>query len=507
MQPKAEHTEYHNIIDAIEEALKDSKEEKAFNPEKDYPKINWQTTPLVFDEQREWILSEKKRKGNNTGRQKGKTEGNVFDQLNKEFTHWGSPTSKWKGYFMESGDKAKDQYWNRTIDLAKQEFGIKLKEINSKNMLIFPTGCPIHFRGLDNMKQVNWIRGLPFYHIIVDECGSLNPEYLKSFITEAAKYAIYAAQGTMALTGTPALQRHHYWNELIEKNKKTYFNYPFWCNTFIDKEYTKEFFIEDLKDLGMKEEDIDPEKLDDPEGKPAKYKREVLGLLAFEDSGHCFHFEDDKNACDIKDIPYKLGEEGVEYIISGDPAYNDNAAIGVWVYSTKDDSKNIYLAEEFSEKNVDTDRFVEMYSHLCDIYSPVKCVIDAKGSGGKMLQATISNRYGIHVEPAQQKQKAFGITQMASAINRGWYKCPYDSILRQEIDKVEWDYRGRNFDRNKFHGDIVDCAVYAYIEAYNFLFEPEKKPKIIKTHKQMLEGAELDEDEAYREWQESLDIT
>jgi hypothetical protein len=110
-------------------------------------------------------------------------------------------------------------------------------------------------------------------------------------------------------------------------------------------------------------------------------------------------------------------------------------------------------------------------------YSPLAIVMDTGGPGKKIAEE-ISGRFRVPVEAADKQRKNEHIEWVNDALRTRRLFVPASSRFANDALKLEWDKT--NIEKwkvsDRFHSDIADALLYAYVKALHWLHVPAAPP-------------------------------
>jgi hypothetical protein len=126
------------------------------------------------------------------------------------------------------------------------------------------------------------------------------------------------------------------------------------------------------------------------------------------------------------------------------------------------------------------------------------------GGLGKKIAVELQERTGIPIEAAEKDQKLAHIELLNDALRTGRLYAQQDGRFAQDCLKVEWDRSNPEKPKisSRFHSDICDAVLYAFMKSQAWLHQPEKpKPATRGT----VEWYEAQQKQAIQELEEGFE--
>lgn len=323
-----------------------------------------------------------------------------------------------------------------------------------------PNGSIIYLVGANNRDEIEKFRGLPIAMVVIDEAQVLG-DYLLELVDEVLEPALMDHDGSLVLVGTPGPVPTGYFYECHqgalsgswEHYEWTFFDNP-WIQTKSGKS-PQEHLESALKRRGVT--------VDNP-----AIQREYFGKWVYDAQALVFAYDAKRN--DYDELPDK--SRGWETVIGVDLGFDDSDALSVLGWTPK--SPDCYLEEEWVGPKQTITQLGERLNALVVKYGPQAVVIDTGGLG-KKIAAELTARWGLKVEAAEKEQKLAHIELLNDAMRTGHFRAKRGSRFAQDCLLVEWDRSNPEKPKisSRYHSDSADSALYAYVRARHWLYEPE----------------------------------
>jgi hypothetical protein len=369
-------------------------------------------------------------------------------------------------YITLSRNNAKKIIW-REIKKINRDYKLAGDENLSELSITFPNHSIIYLSGAKDTNEIEKFRGLALKKVYIDEAQSFR-EYIKELIDDVLAPALMDYAGTLVLIGTPGpIPTGYFHDSALPTSNWSKHSWTFWNNPFIlakSKMTHKQMLDRELKRRGVSEED-------------PSIQREWYGKWVQDSDSLLYHYDPNRNH--YASLPGILPRK-YSYIMGIDLGFDDADAIAILAY--EDNSPNTYLVEEKVVAQQGLSELVEQIQFLRSKYDISKIVID-QGGLGKKLAEEMRRRHSIPVEPADKARKMEHIAFLNDHLRTGRFKAKSDSKFAQDSYLVEIDKEKSTSDKikvsDKYHSDILDAALYAFVASPAFAYqEPIKGPPI-----------------------------
>jgi len=320
----------------------------------------------------------------------------------------------------------------------------------TEDEVTFPNGSKLLIAGANNMMKIESFRGIKLLFCIIDEAASFRQHILRYLIDEIIIQRLSDLQGKLMLIGTPAAHCMGLFYEITEKNSEEGWDNHRW--SAFDNPYMVEQWKHDAKLFLTRKKAT--------EANP-KYRREFLGQWCT-----------DEELLMIK--PFRVDNPSTPFstetwrtVIGIDFGFNDQTAFSV--IGWRKDMPKAYVLETYGEAQLSVSGIAKHLQRLKTKYKPMKIVGDPAGAS-KIIIAEYSEKYHIHIDPAQKSNKADYIEIFNDAlINDELILCPNTTNeLQTEMKAIVWnDDHTRELEGMKC--DHLDATLYAFRESLEYL--------------------------------------
>ena len=355
-------------------------------------------------------------------------------------------------------------------------------------LLTMPNGSRIYLTGCADMSEVEKFRGLPLAIVEIDEAQSFPTLLLQKLIDEVLTPALMDFNGLLVLVGTPGPVPVGYFHDCVGSPKWSHFAWSVFDNPHIEKKSGRTpqaMLEEELARRGVT--------VDDP-----VIQREWFGRWVLDPNSLVFRYDSSVNH---RALPRAEGLHHQYHVIGVDFGYYDADAIAVLGWS--DNVNELDLVEEVVTAKQHITPLMNKVRELEAKYSPLAIVADFASFGMK-IAGEISTRTRVPVEAADKLRKNEHVEWVNDALRTRKFFAPRTSRFAQDCMLVEWDRSNPEKPKfsDKFHSDICDAVLYAYVRALHWLEEPkpDKGPRPGSyEHRQLVEQAQAADFEAEQE--------
>lgn len=346
-------------------------------------------------------------------------------------------------------------------DIAKQlnaewKLGGVVGEAEQK--ITMPNGTRCYFTGCADMGEIEKFRGLPLSIVVIDEAQSFPTSMLEKLIDEVLTPALMDFSGILVLVGTPGPVPVGYFHDCVVSPAWTHFEWSVFDNPWIKKKSGRdpqEMLADELARRGVT--------VDDP-----VIQREWFGRWILDTNSLVFQFNPQTNAREARTHQH--------HVIGVDLGFDDADAIAVLGWS--DDAPDVDLVFEQVMAKQNITALMGQVQAAVTKYNPLAVVADTGGLGKKIADE-IQSRLGVPIEAADKARKLEHIELLNDAMRTGRFFAPATSRFAQECQLVEWDRSNPEKPKisERFHSDILDAALYAYMRALAWLYVEPKPPR------------------------------
>lgn len=324
--------------------------------------------------------------------------------------------------------------------------------------LAMPNGARIYLTGCADMGEVEKFRGLPLSIVVIDESQSFPTLMLKKLIDEVLSSALMDFNGKLVLVGTPGPVPVGYFYECVTSKAWEAFNWSVFDNPWILKKSgrtPRELLDDELKRRGVTE--------DDP-----VIRREWFGEWVLDPNSLVFRWDSKRNARPAR-------RQHQHHVVGVDLGFDDADAIAVLGWS--DDGPDVDLVHEWVGAKQTVTTLMGQVKGVYERFKPLAVVADTGGLGKKVAEE-ITARTRIPLEAADKPRKLEHIEWVNDALRTDRLFAPLDSRFAQDCLLVEWDKSNPEKPKisDRFHSDICDAVLYAYVKALGWLHVPAEAP-------------------------------
>ncbi len=364
-------------------------------------------------------------------------------------------------YITTTRVNAKRIIWDTLKELNEQyELGGKVLE--AELCIELPNRSRIYLAGANDQGEIEKFRGLPLGIVLIDEAQSF-PSYLQKLVDEVLAPALMDYNGSLVLIGTPGPVPTGYFHSCAHNTHKDWAHHAW---TAFDNPHilrksgktTQSLLDEELARRGVS--------IEDP-----VIQREWFGRWTLDTNSLVFRFDPAANT--------REALEHTDFVIGIDLGFDDADAISVLGWSEKSPTLDL-VYEWVGTKQTITDLMGKV-QHVYDRFRPLAVVADTGGLGKKIVEE-LQQRTGIPIEAADKARKLEHIELLNDAMRTGRFFAPRESRFAQDCMLVEWDKSNPEKPKisDRFHSDICDSVLYAYIRCLQWLYvePPKAKPKL-----------------------------
>lgn len=371
-------------------------------------------------------------------------------------------------YITLSRLNAKRIVWEtlKTLNAVYDLGGVAL---DGELCIAFPNGSKVYLSGCVDASEVDKFLGLPIGIVVIDEAQSF-PTFLERLVDEVLAGALADYAGQIVMIGTPGPVPVGYFHDCVTSPKWAHHAWTIFDNPYIEKKSGRPpqmLLQEELDRRGVTVED-------------PSIQRNWFARWVLDPNSLVFRYDAEKNHR-VLTPPLNGGLSHQHHVIGVDLGYSDADAIAVLGWS--DDSPELDLVEEVVVAKQHVTPLMDKV-HAMDLkYSPIAIVADF-ASLGKKIAGEISGRTKVPVEAADKMRKLEHIELLNDAMRTGRFFAPKTSRFAHDCSLVEWDFTKmeknpeKRIISNRFHSDICDAVLYAYVRCLHWLHEPAKPPPV-----------------------------
>lgn len=360
-------------------------------------------------------------------------------------------------YITLSRINAKRIIWPELCSI-NTSFALGGKVNESELSIKFQNGSVIYVSGAKDKREIEKFRGLALALCYIDECQSFRG-YIRELVEEVIAKRLFDYAGKLRLIGTPGPVPVGYFYECSKSKEWSHHAWTMFDNPWLPKKSGnthEEILQRELKRKGV--ERTDP-----------SIQRECFGIWAFDPNALVFRYNEALNH--YEQLPKS---STWNHIIGVDLGYDDADAIAVLAYSP--DYPDCYLVYEDVTHKQGIDGLSAKINELIKTYSPDRIVMDTGGLGKKIAES-IQQRYSIPILAAEKSRKFEYIELLNDSMRTKRFYASKRSRFAADCFLVEWDRDvvEKYKIKDTYHSDICDAVLYAFREAFHWLYE---KPEV-----------------------------
>lgn len=421
--------------------------------------VEFDLTKVCFEKQLPFAQSKVRYQTACCTRRSGKTVGELAKLLDVVSEKAGSVGL----YITRSRINAKRIAWEILKGL-NAEYKLGGSELEGELCLKMPNGSRVYLTGCMDLSEVENFRGLPLSIVVIDETQSFGTFLLQKLVDEVLTPALMDFAGVLVLVGTPGPVPVGYFYNCVTSPEWTHFAWSVFDNPYIEKKSGQT--PQQLLDAELKRRGVD---VNDP-----VIQREWFGRWVLDPNVLVFRYDAALNHRLIpKPVASQLHHQ--HHVIGVDFGYYDADAIAVLGWS--DDSPTLDLVEEVVTAKQHITPLMDKVRAMEAKYQPLAIVADFASLGMK-IAGEISARTQVPVEAADKMRKLEHIEWLNDAMRTGRFFAPNHSRFAQDCALVEWDKTNPEKPKisTRFHSDICDAVLYAYVRALHWLHVPTAPP-------------------------------
>lgn len=337
-----------------------------------------------------------------------------------------------------------------------------------------PGNARITLSGAETVQEIDKLRGQAYDLVIIDECKSFSPPVLQELINEVIRPALMDRLGSLILIGTPGNILAGPFFEATTPGLKGVRSYA--DRTRYKGRYRWSFHTWGLREnvalphawasaLSDKEENAWSD--DDP-----RWIREYLGEWCPSDDIMVYAFDPARNTYEPGDGPHGLPDgHHWNYLLGLDLGFEDPVAIVVMAYS--ETCNKLYQVWDFKAPHLTVAEVAAAVHKAQQRFGKFEVMVMDRGtSGGKTMQASLSEMYGLHFVPAEKHDKPDYIDLMNSDLTSGKVLIRPDSHLAAEMKYLQWQDSRRRKEDPQLDNHACDAALYVWRYAYHHYSKP-----------------------------------
>ena len=403
----------------------------------------------LFEEQRIFFDSERKKKLARCSRRAGKTHLSAVILLCAAIEYPGSLVP----YITLSMKNARRILW-ATLHELDLKFGLNLEFRANDLTATLSNGSQIILAGATDYEEIQKLRGPKYGAVILDEVQSMKASVCRTLVVDILEPATMDLDGTLCAFFTPsasaagyaydidhvddAWERHH-WTMLHNIHLPR-------AGDWLAQRKSENHWTDDTP----------------------VFRREYLGEWIHDQETLVYGFNPERNLCEPSP------DSNLESFVLGiDLGFVDASAFVILGFS--EDSPDVYVVHSEKTSGLTTEDIARKIHILVDRFDPVRVVADSGGLG-KMIVEELNKRYELNVWPAEKSKKLDHITLINSDFQTGRLlieESPSTEPLRDELTLLEWNLaekeKGRFIERDDLENHCSDAMLYGWRECMHYL--------------------------------------
>ncbi|HYF55617.1 MAG TPA: terminase family protein [Salinarimonas sp.] len=419
-------------------------------------------------------------------------------------------------------------YITMTRGVAKRNLWGILKKLNDIYRLgakfhgtdliaTLPNGSTITLGGAETEADIDKYRGSPFDLIILDESKSFPAELINELVEEVLGPTLHDNFGTIVMGGTPgAILAGSFYEAsgekafVIEDGRVTSRPYAeadlprwkgmefrwSWHQWTTAQNVAKPHIWQEI----LRDKEVNGWSDDDP-----RWLREYCGRWIADDTAFVFKYSEERNGWTPQRTeanPWGLPEGHEWRFIAGvDLGYDDPFSMQVFAYS--ETHKEMFHVWGDRQAELNAQEIAERIKKCEAMFGGFDALIGDSAGLGKMIFKTLTEVWGVVVEPAEKQGKRDYIELFNTELLSGRIHILKGSGLAEQMSRVQWDEAKRREDP-AFPNDDCDAALYVIRYALHHYADPSRlapKPGTIEYLK-MIEEEEFEK--AARDYKQNL---
>jgi hypothetical protein len=281
-------------------------------------------------------------------------------------------------------------------------------------------------------------------------------DYIRELVDEVIAKRLFDYAGRLRLIGTPGPVPVGYFYDCARSDQWSHHHWTMFDNPWLPKksgQTHQQILQRELERKGVS--------VDDP-----AIQRECFGVWSKDDNALVFRYNEGIN--DYEAIPE---ETNWTYVVGVDLGYEDADAIAV--IGWHQNAQVAWLVEESIKTKQGITDLAKEIERVVHTYNPDRIVMDTGGLGKKIAEE-IQRRYGLPIIAAEKVRKFEFIELLNDAMRTKRFYAKKNSRFAQDCMLVQWDRDapyGVPRILDSYHSDICDAVLYAFREAYHWLWE------------------------------------
>jgi hypothetical protein len=365
----------------------------------------------LFPKQRAFVESKAKRVVANSGRRSGKTFGLGARILRVAERY---PNTTIPVFERTQTCEAARVLW-KTLQELDAKFNLGATFHHSRFIMRLANGAEVVLMSADTLEACDKARGGRYPAAFVDEAGTLRSHVLEYLVTDVLEAALLDYQGSLTITGTPTPRRQGTFFELCNNAEWDRHCWDFRDNPTIPLEVPPaqraaanlEYFAAYLARHGFTEQS-------------PRVQREWFGQWVDDNTSLVYRLGGHNYRPDSVGEPPDFRAPGWYFTVGMDVGWNDPCAFVVVAW--RRDQPEMWVVESFEYPELLPDQVAAHLERLRLRYPSCGIVMDAGGHGGKIIEQSLAQRYGIRAVAAKKRGKFDHIAFLNSDLASGRLK-------------------------------------------------------------------------------------
>jgi len=381
-----------------------------------------------------------------------------------------------------------------------EEFELNCHFHNTQLICTFPGGDRrITLTGAESRAEIDKLRGQPYDLVVIDECKSFPTDVLTELAREVIGPALNDTMGSIVLMGTPGSVLAGIFYETTKptstltrmykdrgkEKAKMWSGHSWTIQENIAQPHLWNACLADKDAYGWSDEN-------------PIWQREYLGRWVSDDDAFVYKYDPERNGWEKDpESKHEFGlpeEHDWKYLLGCDLGYDDPFAIVVVAYSETCDT--LYQVYDYKQAGLTVSDIARVIRDTKSIFGEFDVMVGDRGGLGKMVLAELSERYELHIEPAEKTEKRDYIELLNSDMIEGRIKILEDSELAQEMCYLVWDEHGQKEDR-ACANHVCDSFLYTWRYSFHNFSRPLKKPPAPNSQEFWAEKMRADRERIY----------
>jgi hypothetical protein len=386
-------------------------------------------------------------------------------------------------YVAQSAKSARELLWSNPktglpalIKKLELENFCNLNE--TKTTVHLNNGALISLTGAETKADASKWLGHAFKLVCVDESQDIPEDTLVYLLRTVIMPTLVDHDGRLFLAGTPKESCSGFFYEATAGKSTAWsrHHWSIWNNPFLPN--AMDIVEEELTKFGEKLEDNGPQ-------------RRYFGRWKQDEAVQLFSYQRERN--DYTVLPYNDNSGNFinwHYCLGIDVGHRDLTTFTIFAWTDK--LPVAYCLESYGKPKMLDSELANIIKSYQTKYNKLTIVAD-RGALGDFIFASLQDRYGFYIEPAEKKEKAATIRLMNTdfrlakiLLNTNTCSALIDQLLRLEMDQET------QIEKKSAPCDYADSMLYAWRHVYSYTYrspgpKPGEKEAWINREKALLE--------------------